>query len=235
MKYKLDITDSYQQFICLDSDIGLAAYFSLLDLSDTDASKINISIDNIEVNMSEKKWFHPIISINKKSIINKGLEVLNIENPDCIYSAIISKSTLTIDNVKCVYISFGNDGKERNNSSDKGFDIGDRFIWLAGQSAEFPNTRFSAMIVFAGNVEFSFRETDIIIQSLDLKQNINHTEAASINEKQELVIAKKKRDINEIKFNNIKSNFLDYDFYRYYFTSDENGNIAIKNHFITID
>lgn len=161
----------------------------MLDLSDSDASKVNISIDNIEVNMSEKKWLQPIISVNGKSIVNKGAEVLNIDSPDCIYSLIICKSTLAIDNVKCIYMSFESDGKEKNNSPDKGFDIGDRFIWLAGKSAEFPNARFSAMIVFSGNVEFSFKETGIIIQPLDLKQNINYTEAVSINEKQELIIS----------------------------------------------
>lgn len=230
MNYKIDITESYQKFICLDSDIELSAYFSLLDLSDEESSEVNINIDNIEVNMSENKWLQPIVSKNKKSIINKELGMISIDEPDCIYSAIISKSTLSIDNVKCIYIALNNNGKEKNRSCDKGFDVGDRFIWLAGKSADFPNTRFSAMVVFSGSVQFSFEESDIIIQSLDLKQNINFSEAASINEKQDLIIQKKKRDINEMEFNNIRSKFLDYDFYRNYFTSDENGNIAIKRH-----
>lgn len=64
MQYKIDITDSYQQFICLDSDIGLNPYFSLPDIIDIKETKMHIRIDNIEVNMSDKKWFLPIISTN---------------------------------------------------------------------------------------------------------------------------------------------------------------------------
>lgn len=52
MLYNLDITDSYQHFICLDSDIGLSAYYSFPPLDRTNTSCICIHIDNLEFNMS---------------------------------------------------------------------------------------------------------------------------------------------------------------------------------------
>lgn len=229
MQYKIDITDSYQQFMCLDSDIGLAAYFSLPDINDIKETKMHIRIDNIEVNMSDKKWFLPIISTNEKSVINNGLKKINIDEPDCIYSVIISKSTLMVEGVKCVYLFFEKDGKKSYHTSGKGFNIGDRFIWLAGNSADFSDTRFSAMLVFSGKVEYAFDEKDVIIQSLDLEQKISYSEAQIINEAQRVLTSRKNRDTNEMELNNIRSKFLDYEFYRNYFVSDENGNIAYKS------
>lgn len=133
-----------------------------------------------------------------------------------------------VEGIKCVYVSFEKDGKKSYHTSGKGFNIGDRFIWLAGNSANFSNTIFSAMIVFSGKVEYAFEETDVIIQSLDLEQNISYSEAQVINETQRVLTARKSRDINDMEFNNIRSRFLDYEFYRNYFVSDENGNIAYK-------
>ena len=230
MRYNFDITDSYQQFICLDSGVGLSAYFSFLDLNSIKKNSICVNINNIEVNMSDNKWFSPIITANTQSIINSGLEKVNVNEPDCIYSVILSKATLKIDNIKCIYTSFNNDGKSFYHTVGKRFDIGDQFIWLSGKSSDFANTKVSAMIVFSGYVEISFDETDVIIQSLDLNENIVFSEASLINEAQELLVSKKNRSINEMRFNNIRSNFLDYDFYSNYFRSDENGNVAIKKY-----
>lgn len=230
MQYNLDITDSYQQFICLDSDVGLSAYYSFTALNSINENSISIHIDNIEVNMSESKWFSPVIIANTKSIINNGLSEINTNEPDCIYSIILSKSTLKITNIKCIYMSISQDGIDHYHSSDTGFDTGDHFIWLAGKSADVSNARFSAMIVFSGEIELSFEEKDIIIQSMGLNQNITPSEASVMNTSQELLVSKKKRSLKEMGLNNIKSNFLDFDFYSKYFRSDENINIAIKKH-----
>lgn len=229
MQYNLDITDSYQQFICLDSDIGLSAYYSFPALDSINIDSMNMHIDNLEVNMSDSKWFSPVIIANTKSIINNGLREINTNEPDCIYSIILSKSILKITNIKCIYMSISKDGIDHYHSSGTGFDTGDHFIWLAGKSADIFNARFSAMIIFSGGIELSFEERDIIIQSVGLNQNITPSEASVMNTSQELLVSKKKISLKEMGLNNIKSNFLDFNFYNRYFRSDENGNTAYKS------
>lgn len=231
MQYNLDIKDSYQQFICLDSDVGLSAYYSFpaLDIINTDS--VIMHIDNLEVNMSDSKWFSPVIIANTKSIISNGLREINTNEPDCIYSIILSKSILKITNIKCIYMSINQDGIGHYHSSGTGFDTGDHFIWLAGKSADISSAQFSAMIVFSGEgeIEISFEEKDIIIHSVGLNQNITPSEASVMNTLQEFLVSKKQRNLKEMGLNNIKSNFLDFDFYNRYFKSDENGNIAYKS------
>ena len=191
MQYNLDIKDSYQQFICLDSDVGLSAYYSFPALDSINTDSMFIHIDNLEVNMSDSKWFSPVIIANTKSIISNGLREINTNEPDCIYSIILYKSILKITNIKCIYMSISQDGIDHYHSSGTGFDTGNHFIWLAGKSADISSAQFSAMIVFSGKIELSFEEKDILIQSVGSNQHTTPSEASVMNKSQALLASKK--------------------------------------------
>lgn len=228
MKYKLDITDSYQKFICLDNDIGIENYLSF-DLENS-TDDFEVTLENIAVNMSEDFWYLPIIKQNSQTILNKALNEIDLNDLSSILVVLIRKAKLIIKKQKNLYLKINDEENEYFHSVDSNFNIGDKYIWLAGKSADYFNKEVNLKIIFSGRLNFIFEESDILIQTIDFQDYITDHEVDIINRYQALIVKIKNRNIAQLDLNNISSNFLEYDFSKNYFNSSEKGNIAYKNY-----
>lgn len=56
IKYKLNITDCYPQVICLDNNIGLKSYFSILDIINKKENS-SILLNNMVINIDDESWY----------------------------------------------------------------------------------------------------------------------------------------------------------------------------------
>ncbi|EOD8959132.1 hypothetical protein ACJ5XU_002623, partial [Providencia stuartii] len=138
MKYNIDITRSYPKMICLDNNIDLKSYFSISDLCNgsTDSS---VSFSNIIVNLDDEEWYNPIISKNKDSFVTKSLEVLESKELD-VLTLMLKTAKLNISGIKCTYIQIQSGIKNYYHSEDNEFSIGDKCIWLVGNSTDYVNS-----------------------------------------------------------------------------------------------
>ncbi|WP_392551401.1 hypothetical protein RHO14_07865 [Orbus wheelerorum] len=228
MEYQLDITSNYQQFLCLDSCIGIENYLSF------DFASINndfeVNLENIEVNMSESIWYSPIIEKNPKSIISSGLAKIDLNDYSSIFTLLLRKAKLVIKNARCIYLKLIDNKDEIYHTVDSNFSIGDKYIWLVGKSADYPNMQVKLKIIFSDELNFIFEESDILIQTIEFDNFFTKQDVDFINQYQDYIIKLKNRSIDGLNVNNISSKFLDFDFSKNYFISSENGNIAIKNY-----
>lgn len=228
MKYRLDITDSYQKFICLDNDIGIENYLSFDLENNTD--DFEVILENIAVNMSDDIWYLPIIKQNPQTVLNNALNEIDLNDLSSILVILIRKAKLIIKNPKNLYLKINDDENERFHSTDSNFTIGDKYIWLAGKSADYFNQEVNLKIVFSGRLNFVFEESDILIQTIEFRDYIKAHEVDIINRYQALIVKLKNRDITRLDLNNICSKFIEYDYSKNYFTNSENGNIAFKDY-----
>lgn len=225
--YSLDITESYERFICLESAVGLHHYLSFPDLELWKNEKLTIMLENIEVNMCEEPWHSPIVSKNGNSIIVPSLNKVDIDEPGCIFTVVLRKAKVVVG-AKCILLRFDNGGNVYFHSQGSSFDIGDKYIFLAGKSSDYIDSMIWLNIVFSGSVFFEFDESDIIIQSIELDNNITQGSAKTINNTQGLFIKLKGRVFDPSKLNGVYSPLQDYKYLSPYFHCDENNNIAIK-------
>lgn len=226
-RYLLDITDSYERFICMSSDVGLRHYISFPEISSWGYEKFVITLENIEINMSEDIWFSPILNQKPNSIIASLLKEVDIGEPECILTVVLKRARVLMDK-KCVFMLLEKGGEKHYHSDDCGFDVGDKYILLAGRSADYHDTMVWLRIIATGKIFLEFDEFDIIAQSVELNNNISIESAKELNKAQELFIDLKKRDFNVLHLNGVQSPFHDYSYFSRYFNYSENNNIAIK-------
>ncbi|UXY10994.1 hypothetical protein N7922_00225 [Kosakonia sp. ML.JS2a] len=231
--YSLDITDSYERFICMSSGVGLHHYITFPEISSWGNGDFFITLENIEINMYEDVWFSPILNNNPHSIIATLLKKVDVNEPDCILTVVLKRARVVMEK-KSVFMRLENGGENYYHSDDCGFDIGDKYILLAGRSADYHDTMVWLRMVFTGRLFLEFDESDIIAQSIELDNNISIESAKSLNKSQELFIGLKKRSFSALHLNGIKSPFHDYSYLSSYFSCDENNNISIKNHVIDL-
>ncbi|QHM92790.1 hypothetical protein [Kosakonia sacchari] len=230
-RYVLDITDSYERFICMDSDVGLHNYITFPEISSWGNEQFVITLENIEINMYEDIWFSPILNQNPNSIIATLLKEVDINQPECIFTVVLKRARVLMDK-RSVFMFLEKGGENHYHSDDCGFDIGDKYIFLAGRSADYHNTMVWLTIIATGKLFLEFDEFDIISQSIELENNITIESAKALNKAQELFIDLKKRDFDALHLNNIQSPFHDHSYLSRYFSYSENNNIAIKSHVI---
>lgn len=96
-RYLLDITDSYERFICMSSDVGLRHYISFPEISSWGNDKFVVTLENIEVNMYEDIWFSPVVNQNPNSIIASLLKEVDISQPECIFTVVLKRARVIMD------------------------------------------------------------------------------------------------------------------------------------------
>ncbi|WP_230086023.1 MULTISPECIES: hypothetical protein [Providencia] len=228
IKYKLNITDCYPQVICLDNNIGLKSYFSILDAIDK-KEKSSILLNNIIVNIDDESWYGVITKKNSNSIVANALNNLRIDELD-IFTLMILRAELTVSGIKCVYIKLSTNNDDYYHSIGNEFCIGDKHIWLAGYCSDFENSTINIMLVFDGEIDLNFHESDVVIESINYNNFITSDNVNDFNKAYDSFIALKNTTIESLGFNNIKSELLEFDCNVKYFDYSEVGNIAIKNY-----
>lgn len=230
-RYLLDITDSYERFICMSSDVGLRHYITFPEISSWGDDKFVVTLENIEINMYEDIWFSPIIDQNPNSIIASLLKEVDISQPECIFTVVLKRARVVMDK-KSVFMLLQNGGEKHFHSDDRGFDVGDKYILLAGRSADYHDTMVWLRIIATGKLFLEFYEFDIIVQSTELNNNISIESAKALNKAQELFIELKKRDFNVLRLNGVQSPFHDHAYLSRFFNYSENNNVAIKSYYV---
>ncbi|PDO82065.1 hypothetical protein BK796_23235 [Kosakonia pseudosacchari] len=228
-RYLLDITDSYERFICMSSGVGLRHYITFPEICTWGNEQFAITLENIEINMSEDIWFSPILNQNPNSIIASLIKEVEISEPECIFTVVLKRARVLMDK-RCVFMLLEKGGEKYYHSDDSGFDVGDKYILLAGRSADYHDAMVWLRIIATGRIFLEFDEFDIIAQSIDLNNNISIESAKELNKAQELFIELKKRDFNALHLNGVQSPFHDYTYFSRYFNYSENNNIAIKSY-----
>lgn len=229
MEYKIDITNNYPRFFWLDNEVGIEQFISF-DLIQERGNDIEINLENIAVNMDEKCWFLPILEKNPESIISDTVKTFNSESLDNIFTVLLKKAKLKIYNSKCLYAKYISEKKEYYHSDDSNFNIGDKCIWLSGYSADFRNTFIQLRVIFSGEVQIIFDETDILINTIDFESFIDKKCVETLNKTNAMLVDLKNRNFEKIKLNSIKSKFFDFEYLNEYFNDTSEGNIAIKNY-----
>lgn len=230
-RYLLDITDSYERFICMSSDVGLRHYITFPEISSWGDDKFVVTLENIEINMYEDIWLSPIIDQNPNSIIASLLKEVDISQPECIFTVVLKRARVVMDK-KSVFMLLQNGGEKHFHSDDRGFDVGDKYILLAGRSADYHDTMVWLRIIATGKLFLEFYEFDIIVQSTELNNNISIESAKALNKAQELFIELKKRDFNVLRLNGVQSPFHDHAYLSRFFNYSKNNNVAIKSYYV---
>lgn len=230
-RYLLDITDSYERFICMSSDVGLRHYITFPEISSWGDDKFVVTLENIEINMYEDILFSPIVDQNPNSIIASLLKEVDISQPECIFTVVLKRARVVMDK-KSVFMLLQNGGEKHFHSDDRGFDVGDKYILLAGRSADYHDTMVWLRIIATGKLFLEFYEFDIIAQSTALNNNISIESAKALNKAQELFIELKKRDFNVLRLNGVQSPFHDHSYLSRFFNYSENNNVAIKSYYV---
>ncbi|EOL8988778.1 hypothetical protein ACM92P_003330 [Cronobacter dublinensis] len=228
INYKLDISDCYNQMICLDNFIGLSSYFSILDIIDK-KEKASILLNNFVVNMDEQSWYGAIVNNNNNSIVTKALNGIDVDELD-VFRLMLQRAELIVSGIKCVYIQLSTKTGDYYHSTGNEFRIGDKNIWLAGDCSDIENATVNMVLVFDGGVELSFNESDMVIESIGFNNFIKPDDVDKFNKAQDSFICLKNRRIEDFGFNNIKSGFLEFEKNVKYFEHSETGNTAIRNH-----
>lgn len=228
VSYKLNITDSYPKMICLDNFIGLNSYFSILDVIDK-KEKVSILLNNIVVNMDEQSWYGAIVNNNNNSIVTKTLNGIDVDELD-LFRLMLQRAELTASGIKCVYIKLSTKTGDYYHSIGNEFFIGDKYIWLAGDCSDFESSTVKIMLVFGGEINLNFHESDVVIESIEFNNFITPDNVDKFNKAQDSFISLKNRRIEDFGFNNIKSGFLEFEKNVKYFEHSETGNTAIRNH-----
>ncbi|ELY7393534.1 hypothetical protein SOJ80_003785 [Cronobacter universalis] len=86
------------------------------------------------------------------------------------------------------------------------------------------------MLVFGGEINLNFHESDVVIESVDFNNFVKSDDVDKFNKAQDSFISLKNRKIEDFGFNNIKSCFLEFEKNVKYFEHSETGNTAIRNY-----
>ncbi|EOL8943231.1 hypothetical protein ACM91X_000301 [Cronobacter dublinensis] len=228
INYKLDISDCYNQMICLDNFISLNSYFSILEIIDK-KEKASILLNNIVVNMDEQSWYDAIVKNNNNSIVTRALNGIDVDELD-VFRLMLQRAKLIVSGIKCVYIQLSTKTGDYYHSTGNEFRIGDKYIWLAGDCSDFENSTVKIMLVFGGEINLSFHESDVVIESIEFNNFIKPDDVDKFNKAQDSFVCLKNIRIEDFGFNNIKSGFLEFEKNVKYFEHSETGNTAIRNH-----
>ncbi len=71
MKLILNISDSYESFLCYEEMVGIKLYMSMPQFQIHHEKECNISLTNIAVNMDEELWRAPILLANPTISVNE--------------------------------------------------------------------------------------------------------------------------------------------------------------------
>ncbi|EOL9072730.1 hypothetical protein ACOZ12_003886 [Cronobacter turicensis] len=228
MNYSINIKNCYPQIICLDNFIGLKSYFSILDIINK-KEKASVLMNNIVINMDDELGYDAILKKNNNSIVVRALKDLNIDELD-MFTLMLQRAEVTASGIKCVYIKLSTSTGDYYHSTGNEFNVGDKYIWLAGDCSDFENSTVKIMLVFDGEINLNFHESDVIVESINFNNFIKPEDIDKFNKAQDSFISLKSRRIEDFGFNNIKSALLEFDKSIKYFDYSETGNTAIRNY-----
>lgn len=225
MEYKIDITNIYPRLINLDNTSGIKTFLSM---PSTKNEFTIIHFENVEINIDEDDWLQNIREQNPENIITERLSFNNFDFEEGIASILLRKAKLIIKNKKASFLKISGNGEEVYDSHEDSFEIGDKYIWLAGESAEYHKKEIEMKIIFSGSAYLQFDEDDIFIQMIDFRSLISKELVKTINECQYGLRELKGKHISHDTFNNIESKFISYEYASDFFESNENYNIAYR-------
>jgi hypothetical protein len=209
MKYKLDLTDSYQYCIDFDGLSGVEVYSSL-PWFEKGTSICKMQLENLSINMYEAIWRNQILSVNPKSIINISDDLVILAR----------KALLTIENVCCYDLQVMHNERDYYYSSGLKFNIKDRYIYFGGFDTEHLDSNIYGSAIFQGHVWLELEEDNIVPLMIGNDDQVGgYEEMKKINEKKRLEVKMKNKSLDMSIFNHIVSPIWDFDFQIKHFSS----------------
>ncbi|MCO6540660.1 MAG: hypothetical protein J6569_11120 [Gilliamella sp.] len=220
MKYKIDITDSYQYCIDFDGLSGINSYSSLPEIEKR-TSTCQMYLENVSVNMYDKIWRAQILSINPESIINIDDDLI----------ILAQKALLTIENICCYDLRIIHKKQDHYHSSGLKFNVKDRYIDFGGYDTEHLDSNIYGSAIFRGKVFLELEEDKILPLMIGCDDQVGGYDGIKkINYNKELEVKMKNKPLDISIFNNIESPIWDFDFYMKYFSTQDGYREAIKNY-----
>ncbi|WP_141683178.1 hypothetical protein [Gilliamella intestini] len=221
MKYKIDITDSYENFIDFDGWSGVTNYSSLPKIVPR-STTCHMYLENTSIRMDENIWRDQILSVNSKSTINIADDLLILAR----------KAILTIENVRCYDLRVIYKEHDYYHSSGLTFDMKDRFMVFGGDDIEYLHTNIYGGVIFNGKVFLELEEKEILPLMINGDDEVIGGEKGitKINNEKEKELIKKNNLLDIGYFNAIKSSIWDYNFLIKYFSHQNGYWEAIKNY-----
>ena len=232
MEYILDISEGYTHLLAFSSEFGFDCYMSTPNLSFSKGDKIEIFFENIEVNILDERWYLPIINQNPKSILVKYLSDLDLNESESTLTVSLKRAKIIINNVNSLFFQLSNKNNLFHHTLSYSFKKFDRKIWLTGLSTDFEAADVTFEAVYQGKVYLIFNESDITIKSIGFKELFSCEDVLAVNRSQEVQVKLKKRSFHELNINNIRSNFIDFDYKEKYFKYDDEYVEAIVDYLI---
>ncbi|OCG58027.1 hypothetical protein A9G41_06300 [Gilliamella sp. Nev5-1] len=221
MKYKIDITNSYEYFIDIDGWSGVKNYCSLPKIDQKNLT-CRIYLENASIRMDENIWRDQILLINPKSIINIADDLL----------VLARKATLTIENIRCYDLKVIHKERDYYHSSGLNFNIKDRYIVLGGYDSEHLDSNIFGRAIFQGKVFLELEEDKILPLMIDGDDGVVGGDKGiiKINNEKETELIKKRISLNISYFNAIESPMWDYNFTSNYFNDMDGYKEAILDY-----
>lgn len=178
---RIPITKIYNRLINLDNTSGIKAFFSIPHIKDECTT---ITIENVEINVDEYDCLKKIQEKNPENIITKKLNDSDFNFESDVASVLLRKATLVIKNQKASFLKVSRGELFFFDSHEGSFEMGDKYIWLSGESLDFYNKEIAIKIIFSGGLYLQFDDKDIIMQMIDFKDLISKERVKKINEEQ---------------------------------------------------
>lgn len=221
MKYKIDITDSYENFIDFDGWSGVTNYSSLPKIVPR-STTCHMYLENTSIRMDENIWRDQILSVNPKSTINIADDLLILAR----------RAILTIENVRCYDLRVIYKEHDYYHSSGLTFDMKDRFIVFGGYDVEHLDSNIFGRAICNGNIFLELEEKEILPLMINGDDEVIGGEKGitKINNEKQKELIKRNRLLDISHFNAIKSPIWDYTFTSNYFIDMDGYREAIKNY-----
>ena len=220
MKYKIDLTDSYARCLDFDGWSGMECYASL-PIIETDTSTLRMHLENIPINMYDEIWRDQILSVNPKSIINIGKDLI----------ILVKQALLTIENIRCYDLRVIHNNHDYYHSSGLKFNIKDRFVECGGKDTQHLDSDIFSQVIFNGKVFLELEEENILPFIIGCDDLVGGYEGITkINHQKESEVAMKNKILDISRFNNIESPIWDFDFLMEYFSDCDGYDEAIKSY-----
>lgn len=220
MKYKIDISDSYECCIDFDGLSGIKSYSTLPEI-DKKTSTCRMHLENIAVNMDESIWRNQILSVNPKSIINIDEDLI----------ILAQKAVLIIENMRCYDLMVIHNEHNYYHSSGLKFNLKDRVIVFGGYDIEHLDSNIYGRAIFNGKVFLELEEDKIQPLMIGNDDQVGGFKGITkINNKKELEVIKKNKLLDISAFNNIESPIWDFDFIMNHFLRHDGYSEAIKRY-----
>lgn len=195
--YHLDITDDFYSFFSMECGENTFPFISLQNQIKNNT--LNISIDHLIANLSDPMIYNDIEKQNPNGLISNKIKNLDTSHKFKDLEVMLLHSTFVFSQVNGIIYVLNNQDETHIyeiGNTDKNQEV----KIIEGKSLDFYNTNLTIKVYISNDskIEVSFRETDVLISSINFN-NLLENKIETIQASKEEII--KLKNIPFTKFN----------------------------------